>query len=75
MDPNIDFRTAPMAHKWVYWYPIRRMDDIYRYLYKHCWDNIDGVWVLDMEVFQAGMGVEAVRALTHYIVSSLISGV
>lgn len=47
--------------KWVYWAPVHRLDSIFGYINKYYKNGVEDVWMIDMEVFRAGMAIEAVR--------------
>ncbi|KZV59638.1 hypothetical protein PENSPDRAFT_672216 [Peniophora sp. CONT] len=60
-----EFRNDQQNRKWPYWAPINRLDDMSVYVRRYCKDPVEDVWTIDMEVFRAGMGIEAEWMARH----------
>ncbi|KZV60287.1 hypothetical protein PENSPDRAFT_694395 [Peniophora sp. CONT] len=51
--------------KWPSWAPINRLEDMTLFIQKHCMEPGYETYVVDMEIFRAGMGLEAEWMARH----------
>lgn len=62
-----ELHNSDQNKKWPYWAPINRLDDMTVFIKKHCREPGHETYVIDMAIFRAGMGIEAVRNQASYL--------